>query len=400
MYKHHCKLGLPAYNLLHVGSAPGVWAPLHLEEVRDRVVRQRRRERAEDRDIELSDCRFEFDPHGGAYVRFRGRSRFGAPKPLTSNAMFQLIRIVSTPKSLSMLEQLVRGGEPEDLRMASRLMKRLVERDHSGHRVRFRTVMRRLDTPALVDILHHNKRPLPDPRKPGARPRTTQVITAVVSGQYRNYDDDQLVTDLLETIEKPEKMQVISADRSTEGFVLRLSVAPKRPEAQVPYPMIELRNSEVGCGSTTVSGGLFTLICTNGMHTWKASGIHRWPHRIDADPVEDELGEVLERIGIAARSTLQDYEFARTVTVGLNPEEAHDWIAPRLRHHHMSKRFIARVVDALEDPTTSLGGGGEYLLSSVVDAITLSAQRESFTHRFELERLAGRLVEEERALAA
>jgi len=399
MYNHNCQLGLPPYTLLHVGSTPGVWKSLHLEEVRDRVVSQRKKERAEDRDSKLSDCRFEFDPHGGAYVRFRGNSRFGAPKPLTTNAMFQLIRIVSTPKSLGMIEQLVRNGEPSDLRMATRLMNRLVERDQPERIVRFRTVMRRLDTPSLVDLLDRAGRPLPGPRKPGSRLRPTQVVTAVVSEQYRNYDDAQLVTDLLETVEKPGTMKVISVDRSTEGFVLRLSLVPKRPKAQIPYPMIELRNSEVGCGSTTVSGGLFTLICTNGMHTWKPEGIHRWPHRVDATPVLDELGDVLERIGISAKSTLQDYEFARGVTVGLSPGEAHDWITPRLRRHNVSKRFIARVVTALEHPTTSLGKNGEYLLSSVVDAITLSAQLEGFSHRFELERLAGRLVEQERMAA-
>ena len=46
MYNHNCQLGLPPYTLLHVGSTPGVWKSLHLEEVRDRVVSQRKKERA------------------------------------------------------------------------------------------------------------------------------------------------------------------------------------------------------------------------------------------------------------------------------------------------------------------------------------------------------------------
>ncbi|MEE2828839.1 MAG: hypothetical protein VX498_06605 [Myxococcota bacterium] len=396
MFNHHSTLGLPPRTLTILGSRPGQWKPLHLEAVRDRLVDERKREQPEDRSIELGDCRFQFDNAGGAYVRFRGRSRFGTPRPMSSNAMFQLFRVLSRPKHMGLLEQLVEEGTDQDLRMAEGIIRRLVERGHSKHRVRFRTALRHLDP---ADLGHRLQR-LPSPRRSKAPQahalRTVRIVTAVVSEKYRNYDDARFVSDLLETVSKPEEARVISVHRSSEGFSMRLSMAKGRPAEREPYPMLELRNSEVGYGSTVVAAGLFTLICTNGMHSWKSTGIHRWPHRVEADEVGKELAEVLERIGVATKSNLDDYAFARKIRIGDSSAEALQWAEPRLRSHNLSKAFIRRVGGALDDETTSRHKDGGFALSSLVDAITLSAQGAGYTRRFDLERLAGRLIEEER----
>ena len=86
--------------------------------------------------------------------------------------------------------------------------------------------------------------------------------------------------------------------------------------------------------------------------------------------------------------------------IGEDSAEALQWAEPRLRSHNLSKAFIRRVGGALDDETTSKHEDGGFALSSLVDAITLSAQGKGYTRRFDLERLAGRLIEEERLSTA
>jgi len=371
MYSTPTTLGVPSQNLLHVGTQRDIWAPLKLEALRDTLRRQARDERARDRMSSLADTRFEFDDRGAAFVRFRGRSRFGRRRLMTAHAVRQVASLVGTQSSLAMVQDLVHGGEQADLKLASRVLQRLAMRSDSDRTLRFRSAIRHC--------------------QPGGRQR---VITAVLSERYQPYDDAEFVAELVERIPKSDKLPVLSAWRTSEAFSLRMSLSPDEPEMCQPFPMVEFRNSEVGAGSTTLSSGLFTLICTNGMHSWDDQSVYRWPHRGDPSRVRDGIVAALERAHCQATSIQSDYELAGDIVIGDSVEAVQSWIATQSRRLRLSGRFVRGVVKALEHPTTSRTEGDSFSLASIVDAVTLYAQEAPLNDRHDMERLAGRFLDE------
>jgi len=364
-------LGIPSQELLKVGTQRDIWSPLRLEGLRKQLTRQARSERSRDQIAALQDCRFEFDPAGGAYVRFRGRSRFGRRHPMTSHAVKQVATLVSTPRSLALFEDLVCEGEDADLRLATRVLQRLALRSQPERKLRFRTAVR--------DCGWNKK---------------VRIVTAILTEQYQPYDDAEFVTELVEQIPDCDKLPVLGAWRTSEGFSLRLSLSPEEPEQCKPFPMVEFRNSEVGSGATTLSSGLFTLVCTNGMHSWDDYATYRWPHRGETGRVREEISAALERARCQAEAVQSDYEQGSEVLVGESAPQVQHWLQQQSRRLRLSQRFIRGVIKALDDPTTSLRDDGSFHLASVVDAVTLYAQTEPFAERYDMERLAGRLLQE------
>jgi hypothetical protein len=371
MYSTPTTLGVPSQDLLHVGTQRDIWSPLKLEALRDTLRRQARDERAKDRMVSLADTRFEFDDCGAAFVRFRGRSRFGRRRLMTAHAVKQVASLVGTQASLAMLQDLVHGGEQADLKLASRVLQRLALRSDSDRKLRFRTAIRHC--------------------QPGGRQR---IVTAVLSDRYRPYDDAEFVAELVERIPKSDKLPVLSAWRTSEAFSLRMSLSPDEPEMCQPFPMVEFRNSEVGAGSTTLSSGLFTLICTNGMHNWDDHSVYRWPHRGDPTRVREGVVTALAQAQEQATVAQNDYLQAGKIVMGDSAEDIDQWLSAQSRRLRLSGRFIRGVLEALEHPTTSRAEGGAFSLASVVDAVTLYAQQAPFDERHDMERLAGRFLEE------
>ncbi len=372
MQIHQLNLGLKSQILMRSGATRGQWNELSLEEVRDEVRGQARVERTEDRTVRLSDCRLEFESDGRAYIRYRGRSRFGRPQPITTDALLQIARMVTRPSSFTLFEDLVLGGEPGDLKLATRVFQRMVSRKLPERKVLCRTAVRTID---------------------GVKSK--RVTLAVLSRQYRVFDDADFLDSLLSSVPQASGRKVISAVRTSSGLSLRMSRAgtnlAELPVA-TPVPMVELRNSEIGQGSTAVASGLFTLLCTNGMHQWKSDSVYRWPHRSGAGDVREELPEALEHADLSALAAQDDYRTGTEITVGTSSQEVSDWLQHQNRRVRLSQRLIAGIVAALEDSTISRAEGGELTVASVVDAMTLHAQSEPFAQRYELERLAGRVL--------
>lgn len=383
------RLGLPGHNLLSEGSTPNNWNPITLESLRDLIRAQTDSERPKVQVALLRDCRFSFDEERGAYVSFRGRTRFGKPRAMTQHALSQLLRTISSGRSVDLLEDLVQRGGNANLRLASRVMSGLVGDRHAEHSLCFRTVQRDPglwleDYPAAV---------------PG---RPERIVTAVLSEQYRIYDDAEFMTDLVEQIPNNMQLKVISAWRGADGLRVRATLGDVKDalEVAVPVPMIEFRNSEVGLSSAMLRGGLYTLVCTNGMHSWDEWAAERWPHRGDMSRVSDEIAGAVRTVHSKATDTLGIYKTAAKQILGSDPRAIRSWLEDRQRRYRLSDRFINRTLFALEDNTTSRSGRGDFSLASVVDAITLQAQDASFSGRFELERLAGRILEGELRVAA
>jgi len=308
---------------------------------------------------------------------------------MTQHAFSQLLRTVSSGRSGDLLEDLVQRGGRTNLRLASRIMAGLVGDRHADRSLCFRTVQRDPELWLEDDL---NAR--------AARPR--RIVVAVLSEQYRIYDDAEFVSDLLEQVPSNLQLEVISAWRGAEGLRVRATLGEGKdgPEVAVPIPMVEFRNSEVGLSSAMLRGGLYTLVCTNGMHSWDEWAAERWPHRGDMSRVSDEIAAAIRAVHVKATETLGVYNAAAKQVLGSGPEMIRSWLEDRQRHYRLSGRFIDRTLFALEDNSTSRSAGGDFTLASVIDAITLQAQDASFNGRFELERLAGRILEGELQAAA
>jgi len=371
MYYRPTTLGIPSQNLLQVGTQRNIWSPLSLEALRDTLRRQARDERARDRMVSLADTRFEFDSDGAAFVRFRGNSRFGRRRPMTAHAVKQVASLVSTSRALAMVHDLVHGGDSADLKLATRVLGRLALRSDPDRKLRFRTAIRDC--------------------QPGGRQR---IVTAVLSERYQPYDDAEFVTELVDRIPKSEKLPVLGAWRTSEGFSLRMSLAPEEPEVCKPFPMVEFRNSEVGAGATTLSSGLFTLVCTNGMHSWDDHSVYRWPHRGDPRRVREGVVAALKDAQTKATAIQSDYELAGTIVIGEQLEQVQEWMAAQRRRLSLSRRFVRGVLKALLDPTTSRTDSDTFSLASIVDGVTLYAQELPLDERYDIERLAGRFLDE------
>jgi hypothetical protein len=308
---------------------------------------------------------------------------------MTQHAFSQLLRTISSGRSGDLLTDLVQRGGTTNLRLASRIMSGLVGDRHAERSLCFRTVQR--DPGLWLDCI---------PAETPGRPR--RIVTAVLSEQYRIYDDAEFVADLVEKVPRNMQFEVISAWRGAEGLRVRATLGAVKdpPEVAVPIPMIEFRNSEVGLSSAMLRGGLYTLVCTNGMHSWNEWAAERWPHRGDMSRVSDEIGAAIRAVHSKATDTLGAYNAAAKQILGSGPQAIRTWLEDRQRDYRLSDRFINRTLFALEDDTTSRSADGDFTLASVVDAITLQAQDASFSGRFELERVAGQILEGELRVAA
>ena len=131
-----------------------------------------------------------------------------------------------------------------------------------------------------------------------------------------------------------------------------------------PVKMIALRNSEVGRGSVAIEGGIYRLVCTNGMLRSDQSTMHRWSHLGSAHRMRGRMLGALNAVLAVAAGTVQHYYSALEVEI----DDLVGWMESELG---VSGRQQSRIVTALNHRTTTPGN----TLASVVDAITLDAQR-------------------------
>ena len=378
-------LGVPPHTLLLRGASRGNWQNCALEEVRDDLRAQTRSERREERLVALGDCRFSFDETGAAYVAWRSGARFGRRRLLTAHALAQLLRMLS-PGRATLLENLILRGDVAGPKLAARVMRSLVRGRHHKHVIRFRVVRR---SPSLWTA------PLPardDVAAAPIAPRRSLVIAAL-STSYTPYDDLDFVSDLLDRLPKSMALRVISCWRSSDGLALRTSL--QSGDHEDTTPMVEFRNSEIGTGAASMTASVFKLVCTNGMYGWGPGSVTRWSHRGAVERVGDELSDALQRAFGEAERSRDLYLAGATRRVGGGVDDATDWLDQQRSRYGLSQTLTRRIVDALSDETTSRQEDGSFTVASVVDAITLHAQQESFTGSYELGRLAGRLLEQQ-----
>lgn len=366
-------LGLPPVTLLDRTPVRGQWRTFSLEGLRDDLRRERRARSRRDILCPLQQVELRFDTDGHAWMRpGRAAHRRRREYPASSAAVAQLLSRIALPSLGANLADLVEAGRPD---LASAQANALLQARAGDRVVRLRARRR--------------------PRWPEA-----MVIEAVVSDRYTPYDDARLVSDLLSALKRTDEMpEVISAWRSTDGLRIRMTVDGAPVQVGQPLRMLEARNSEVGRGSVMVIPGLFTLICTNGMHRWSREEVFRWTH-LHASPkrIAEALREAVPPAWEQARALRQSWDRAAKVTLPVTTDEpAVAWLGELVRRlrmgHLLSNALITDVIAHLDDPTTSRPTQGRWSLATLSDALTLRAQGEELVERFELERAAGRLLE-------
>ena len=366
-------LGLPPATLMDETASRGAWNPVPLEALRDSLRQDRQQTRRRDILCPLKEVGIRFDGDGGAWIRpGRGEKRRRREHPASGAAVRQLLDRIALPSLGANLADLIEAGRPD---LATAHANALLSLRAGDRLVRLRCR-----------------------RRPGRERRP--VVEAVVSDRYAPYDDARLVGDLLSALRRTKKMpEVISAYRSTDGLRLRLTADGRPVKVGEPIRMLEARNSEVGRGSAMVIPGLFTLVCTNGMHHWSRDEVFRWTHlRADPKRIAEELKEAVGPAWEQAAELRSAWSKGLAVVLPVEQDEqAEVWLTELVRRlrlgHLLGKAMVEDVVAHLDDPTTSRPEQGRWSLATLTDAITLRAQREELVERFELERTAGRLLE-------
>ena len=211
----------------------------------------------------------------------------------------------------------------------------------------------------------------------------TPIIRSVHSDQYAPYSNIEFVQDLLDQAPELAKLPVLSSHVSDNS--MRIRFAGEAIELKKPIRMYEAWNSEVGNRSVSLKGGIFKLICTNGMGHWDNSLSYRWAHRGNTQRIRDGVSEAMKGIDFAASQAQQLY--TKALTKAINDFDT--WFKDTMAQYSVATETSKRVLENMNHVTTTPG----YTLASVVDSLTLTAQaRNSLDGQEELEQTAARIL--------
>lgn len=223
-----------------------------------------------------------------------------------------------------------------------------------------------------------------------------RVVRSCHSQGYAPYSNLQFVQDILDNAadfaEKPVvafhlgdaamRLRFLGVDAATavlrhwdEGLMLN-----------EPFPMVEAWNSEIGCRRVGLRAGMFKLICSNGLGHWDDRKEYNWIHRGDASRIQNGVDSAFRDLLTTANGVVEAYKKAADTAI----DDAFAWMQAELEKAEVSERVVNAANAALLDPTTTPGG----CLASVVDAISLAAQKESdILAQYEVERVASRTLQ-------
>ena len=351
---------IPDRSIVKAGTRRGMKpTPLHHEEVRDRLLKINAAQAPEDIERSFSHLHVSFNS-GRVTGRFMHPTGLGDEMMVHENAFSQMAANNLPGRGGSFLLSQARLGEQG--RKLSTLSWSLFAAENDKPRM-FRTAnMRDLDG------------------------STRRVIRSQHSQGYAPYDNAQFVTDLLDNSPELARMSVIQWDMMDTGMRLRF-VDTENGEITLrqPVPMVEAWNSEVGRRRVGLLGGMFRLICTNGMGSWDKKSEYHWRHYGDAERISGGVKNAIEEIRTSASGVVEAY--TRSLNVAI--DDAMLWLEQELGIAGASGEQVQRSIKALSDDTTTEGG----FLASVVDAVTLAAQDESnLFEQSEMEAFGARLL--------
>lgn len=353
--------------LVKRGSEPGKLATLHLEEVRDYLVALNMLQSPKDYDRTLNQLHVSFN-------RGHMEATWLTPEGPAASA-FLVTDVGAQQLSSEVLPTRFFSG-----------LKQLAKMDDAGSKVATLAW-------AKFASLH------------GDVPRKVRTINVKVNNEVRRavrschslnyapYSNLEFVQDILNNAGRFAELPVISWQVSDTGMRLRFAgVKGEEIQLKKPVPMIEAWNSEVGLRRVVLQGGLWRLICTNGMGSWQEKTQYHWIHRGDGARIRKGVGDAFENLLTTANGVVETYNRALDVNI----DNAFRWLEDQLNGYKVAQHVVEGAVKALNHPSTTPGGK----LASVVDAITLIAQDESsLIEQWELERIAAHVLAEGHAIA-
>jgi len=228
-----------------------------------------------------------------------------------------------------------------------------------------------------------------------------RMLRSQHSEGYAVYDNHQAVDALLANAPELAGASVLDFRVTDVGFRARIAGVPEdQIELNVPIPMFQLWNSEVGMRRTGLTGGMWKLWCTNGCGTWSDRAEFHWRHYGNSQRIEDGMSGAVRELRVANSGVLSEYRRALDTVV----DDLEDLITRELRREKVSQPRIDAAIKLLEhetvDPTElwtdrSSDRPRELVRGSVasaVDAVTLAAQDFGLFEQAEMERGASRMM--------
>lgn len=223
-----------------------------------------------------------------------------------------------------------------------------------------------------------------------------RVVRSCHSQGYAPYSNLQFVQDILDNAGDFAEKPIIACHVSDTAMRLRflgvdepLAIMRQWDQSLMlsePLPMIEAWNSEVGCRRVGLRGGMFRLICSNGMGHWDDQKEYNWIHRGDSSRIQQGVQSAFTDLLTTANGVVDAYKRAMDVAI----DDAFSWMQQELNRAEVSEKVAMAAADALMDPTTTPGG----CLASVVDAVTFAAQKQpDIMGQYEVERVAARMLQ-------
>jgi len=323
------------------GSKRGALSTLRLEEVRDHLRRITSAQAPEEVERSFSQMHLSFDG-GRVYAQFLSPRGMGDRMLVHQTAYQQMAAtLLPTRGGGFLLDQSAFGAQGEKV---STLSWATFARADEKPRL-FRTIMT---------------------RDPGTG-EVTRMIRSQHSQGYAPYDNLRFVEDLLSNAPEVRDLPVLQYHNTDGAMRLRFALTPGGEIAlNTPTTMLEAWNSEVGRKSVSLNGGIWKLICTNGMGTWERQSEYAWRHYGNSDRIGAGVRSAVDEVTVSANGVKDAYTKALDVAIN----DASAWLDAELTREKASQTFIARAQHALTDATTTPGG----LLASAVDAVTLAAQ--------------------------
>lgn len=212
--------------------------------------------------------------------------------------------------------------------------------------------------------------------------RVERVVRAMVTPTYAPYRHSAMLDaalgavgnlSVVEARVADTVMQVRVIDPGADGFLLGRAVKT-----------VMLYNSETGHRSAIVKGGMFTLVCTNGMGSWGDHSETRWRHVGDPQRIRREMPAAMRGAAEAMDGVLRTYRQAIDIFI----DDVAKWAELELKRKNVSTRLIEQVKVGMKDSTSSKYGS----LAGVVDGVTLIAQQQKFDTQDLLEDIAADLL--------
>ena len=216
--------------------------------------------------------------------------------------------------------------------------------------------------------------------------QVVRVLRAAVGAKFAIYDNLQFVEDLLNQADLTN-LPVLHYRVDDTAFRLRLLLQPREEvELRKPVPMVQAWNSEVGGRSTSLGGGLWTLVCTNGMSRQDITTKFAWRHSGSSDRIRTQVRGAVDQILTLNSGLLDQYTRALDIQVDTMLE----WLNQELTEAKLPERLAEPIVQAARDNLSGQYGS----LANLVNGVTLLAQNPDFSldYATEIEEFGGRIL--------